>query len=119
MKIDNDDLVVTRKEDNAEAAKSSINKNKEIKIEVKKNITTRFDMRGMRFDEAKEKLDKYLDDCIYASLPSCTIIHGFGTGTMRKLVHDTLKNNKYVKESRYGGDGEGGFGVTVVTFKNN
>ncbi len=119
MKIDNDDLVVTRKEDNAEAAKSSINKNKEIKIEVKKNITTRFDMRGMRFDEAKEKLDKYLDDCIYASLPSCTIIHGFGTGTMRKLVQDTLKNNKYVKESRYGGDGEGGFGVTVVTFKNN
>ncbi len=119
MKIDIDDLVVTKKENNKEEAKSSLNKNKDIKIEVKKNITSRFDMRGMRYEEAKEKLDKYLDDCIFASLPSCTIIHGFGTGTMRKLVQDTLKANKYVKETRYGGDGEGGFGVTVVTFKNN
>ena len=75
-------------------------------------------MRGMRFDEAKDALDKYLDDCVYANLQSVTIIHGFGTGTIRKLVQDTLKKNPNVSETRYGGEGEGGLGVTVVTFKN-
>ena len=62
-------------------------------------------------------LDKYIDDCVCAKIPSATIIHGFGTGTIRKLVWDYLKNNKFVKEYRYGGEGEGLNGATVVYFK--
>ena len=71
----------------------------------------------MRYDEAKDKIEKYLDDCIYFNMPSCTIIHGYGTGTMRKLVQDLIKNNKNVESSRYGGEKEGGSGATVVIFK--
>nr|MCR5307582.1 endonuclease MutS2 [bacterium] len=98
----------------------------EIKKEIKpkkytdkvfKSVSTKLDLRGFRYEDAYIALDKYIDDCICAKLPSCTIIHGFGTGTIRKLVWDYLKNNKFVKEYRYGGEGEGLNGATVVYFK--
>ena len=117
MKIDNDDLVVTKKTDNLNDAKSNIKKNNDTKIEIKQGISYKLDLRGMRYDEAKDKIEKYLDDCIYFNMPSCTIIHGYGTGTMRKLVQDLIKNNKNVESSRYGGEKEGGSGATVVIFK--
>ena len=120
MTIDNDDLVVTKKEDKVEDIKKGYTKkDSTTKLEVKKNISTRFDMRGMRYEEANDALDKFLDDCIYASIHQATIIHGFGSGTMRKLVQDKIKGNKYIKEYRYGGEKEGGFGATIVTFKDN
>lgn len=98
----------------------------EIKKEVKpkkytdkvfKSVSTKLDLRGYRYEDAYIALDKYIDDCICAKLPSATIIHGFGTGTIRKLVWEYLKNNKFVKEYRYGGEGEGLNGATVVYFK--
>ena len=120
MTIDNDDLVVSKKIDKVEDIKKAYTKkDSSTKLEVKKNISTRFDMRGMRYEEANDALDKFLDDCIYASIHQATIIHGFGSGTMRKLVQDKLKVNKYVKEYRYGGEKEGGFGATIVTFKDS
>ena len=51
------------------------------------------------------------------NLKSVTIIHGFGTGTIRKLVHSKLDRNKFVEEYHYGGQGEGGQGATIVNFK--
>ncbi len=72
---------------------------------------------GCRYEEAEELIDKFLDDAIYANLKSVTIIHGFGTGTIRKLVHSKLDKCKFVDEYRYGGQGEGGQGVTIVNFK--
>ena len=59
----------------------------------------------------------FISNCLYASLDSVTIIHGFGTGTIRKLVIEMLKNNPNVLEYRYGGEHEGGMGATVVTLK--
>ena len=54
---------------------------------------------------------------LLAALGQVSIIHGFGTGTMRKLVLDKLSTNKHIKEYRYGRDGEGGQGVTIIYFK--
>ena len=85
---------------------------------MKKSVSAKLDLRGLRYEEAKDMIEKYLDDAIYASLQSVTIIHGFGTGTIRKLVHMILKSNPNVLEYRYGGEKEGGLGATVVTFKS-
>ena len=83
----------------------------------RKQVSLMLDLRGMRYEEAKDKIDAYLDDAMYAGLHQVTIIHGFGTGTVRKLVHERLKANKNVASFRYGGENEGGQGATIVEFK--
>lgn len=87
------------------------------KIVLKKDVSSRLDLHGMRYEEAKDKLEKFFDDAIVGNLHEVTIIHGFGTGVIRKLVHEFLRNHKDVKEYRYGGANEGGQGVTIVTLK--
>ena len=86
-------------------------------VSVKKNVSTKLDLRGLRYEEAEDIIDKFIDDAIYANLKSVTIIHGFGTGTIRKLVHSKLSKNKFVDEFHYGGQGEGGQGATIITLK--
>ena len=83
----------------------------------RKQVSLKLDLRGMRYEEAKDKIDAYLDEAMYAGLHQVTIIHGFGTGTVRKLVQERLKENKNVASFRYGRDGEGGQGATIVEFK--
>ena len=72
---------------------------------------------GMRVDEALPVMDKFIDNALLMNAPFVRIIHGFGTGALRKAVWSHLKNKKYIEEIRYGGEGEGGSGATVVTFK--
>ena len=91
--------------------------NTKISISQPKNIGMRLDLRGERYESAKERLDKYLDDAVYCGLQQVTIIHGFGTGVIRELVKKTLHNNPLVESYRYGGDGEGGQGATIVSLK--
>lgn len=74
---------------------------------------------GLRRDEAREKLDKYLDDCILMKMHQVRIIHGNGSGALRTMVQDYLKKNPNVESFRFGGEGEGGVGATVVTLKNS
>ncbi len=81
------------------------------------HLSLTLDLRGMRYDEAKEALDKYIDELLVAGLKSATIIHGYGTGTIREMVQDYLKKCKYIDSYRYGQGGEGGLGVTVITLK--
>lgn len=93
-----------------------------VKIEKTKVISSAkmslsLDLRGERYEDAKERLQKYFDDAILTGLKQFTIIHGYGTGTIRTLVQDYLKKNKNVQSFRYGGAGEGGMGSTVVTLK--
>ena len=52
-----------------------------------------------------------------SGIKQANIIHGYGTGVIRELVQSYLKNNKNISSYRYGGENEGGFGVTVVTLK--
>lgn len=80
-------------------------------------VRAEIDLRGIRASEALELLDKYLDDAYLAGLKSARIIHGKGTGALRKAVVDFLQNHPHVKEFRSGEIAEGGYGVTMVTFK--
>ncbi len=84
---------------------------------IRKSVKPELDLRGMRYEEASMELDKYIDDCLMANMPFATIIHGFGTLTLRKLVKTYLDSNINVVSHRDGEGGEGGQGVTVVNFK--
>lgn len=81
------------------------------------NPKMELDLRGLRFEEAMQKIDKFMDDCLMDHLEFAYIIHGFGTGALRKGVQEYVKQSSLVKSSRPGGMNEGGNGVTVVYFK--
>ncbi len=72
------------------------------------------DLHSLTLDEALPRLGKYLNDAFMAGLYQVTIIHGKGTGTLRRMVRDYLAGHPLVKSYRLGGRGEGGPGVTVV-----
>ena len=72
---------------------------------------------GMTCDEAISALDKYLDDAYIAHLPSVRIVHGKGTGALRKAVSDHLRRQSYIASYRLGEFGEGDAGVTIAEFK--
>jgi DNA mismatch repair protein MutS2 len=74
-------------------------------------------LRGMRFEEAMTSLDKFIDNCLIDNLEFAYIIHGYGTGALRKGVLDYVKSTSAIASYRSGGPGEGGSGVTVVTFQ--
>ncbi len=88
-----------------------------IKMSKSASVSTEINLIGMTVDEALAHLDKYLDDAYLAHLPSVRIVHGKGTGALRKAVQGLLKRNKYVKSYRLGEFGEGDAGVTIATFK--
>ena len=75
------------------------------------------DLRGMMVDEALGAVDLFLDNALMGKLETVTIIHGKGTGALRKAVREHLKKSRYVKEYRPGAYGEGEDGVTVATLK--
>src|SRR6056297_692628 len=89
------------------------------KYKVKKNQSTvnSLDLRGLRYDEAQMKLDKYLDDARLAGYKTVEIIHGKGTGALRDAVQEILEKNNWVNNYRYGNQSEGGMGVTIVKIK--
>ncbi len=72
------------------------------------------DLRGMTADEAISVLDRFLDDALLAKLPSVRVIHGKGTGVLRKAVQQHLKRNPRIKSVRLGVYGEGEDGVTIA-----
>ncbi|EHY0679186.1 endonuclease MutS2 [Listeria monocytogenes] len=75
------------------------------------------DLRGERYEDALQKVDKYLDEALLAGYPQVAIIHGKGTGALRTGVTEYLKNHRMVKSIRFGAVAEGGNGVTIVEFK--
>jgi len=75
------------------------------------------DLRGMTVDEAKEELDKFLDSAVLSGLNQLYVIHGKGTGKLRKELSNFLKHHPVVASIRLGDWNEGGAGVTVVKMK--
>ncbi|MCR5641144.1 MAG: endonuclease MutS2 [Lachnospiraceae bacterium] len=81
-------------------------------------ISTEIKLLGMTADEALSALDKYLDDAYISHLSSVRVVHGKGTGALRKAVHEYLKKNRVVKSYHLAEFGEGDAGVTIVEFKD-
>jgi len=71
-------------------------------------------LRRLIVDEALPKLDKYLNDAFMAGLHQIRVIHGKGTGTLRRVIREQLAKHPLVKSYRAGEYGEGGAGVTIV-----
>lgn len=84
----------------------------------KERISTELDIRGERVEEAINQVDKYLDDALVAGLAEIRIIHGKGTGNLRKGIQFHLEGHPMVSQYRLGNRQEGGEGVTVVKLNN-
>ena len=91
-------------------------KKREVKLNLK-SVESRIDLRGMDAEEACYRTDKYLDEAYMANLGEVTVVHGKGTGILRKAINDMLKRHPHVKSYRLGVYGEGGDGVTIVELK--
>ena len=92
-------------------------KNVSPQIQLAARAASELDIRGMETLEAESVVENYIDAAVMAKLGTVTIIHGKGTGALRKAVHEMLKRNRAVKSFRLGRYGEGEAGVTVVELK--
>jgi DNA mismatch repair protein MutS2 len=75
------------------------------------------DLRHLRADEAREQLDRFVDDAVLAGLPSVRIVHGKGEGILRKVTQEMLKTHPHIGAYRDGEPTEGGQGVTIATIR--
>lgn len=80
-------------------------------------ISGEINLVGLHVDEAVPQLEKYLDDAFLAHLSKVRIIHGRGTGALKSAVLSILRKNKHIDSYRTGEYNEGGYGVTIATFK--
>lgn len=99
--------------------KESLDKMQRVRVSgVKASpVKLELDLRGLNVEEALERVDKYIDDAVIAGLHEVTIIHGKGTGTLRKAIHRHFRGHTHVESYRLGVYGEGEDGVTVVELK--
>ena len=93
------------------------NQQRDLDFSRNQAISPELNLLGRTTDEALNELDKYLDDARMSHLTSVRIVHGKGTGALRKAVHNYLRKQKWVKSFRLGDFGEGDAGVTIVTLK--
>ncbi|MBI3998100.1 MAG: endonuclease MutS2 [Armatimonadetes bacterium] len=86
-----------------------------IEVPQSPTVPASINVRGQTVDDALVRVDHYLDEAVRAHLPQVTVIHGKGTGRLRKALHDFLRGHPHVKQFRIGERGEGDEGATVVT----
>ena len=86
------------------------------KIKMSKSLSVRpeINLLGKTVDEAVAELDKYLDDALLSHLNTVRVVHGKGTGALRKGIHEYLRRQKHVKSYHLAEFGEGDAGVTIV-----
>ncbi|MCR5717211.1 MAG: endonuclease MutS2 [Lachnospiraceae bacterium] len=114
------DLIAVQEETVTGAGTSSISSGKKSgKLRMGKafSVSSEINLLGLTADEAIMQLDKYLDDAYLAHLSTVRIVHGKGTGVLRKAVQQYLKKCKIIDSYRLGEFGEGDAGVTIATFK--
>lgn len=112
--------LTAKKQDLTFIKKGSMQKDKQPVHQISRVITSsnrvkpELDLRGERYEDAMTLLDKYIDDAIVSGYPRVTIIHGKGTGALRKGVEQFLQSNPHVASHRLGTPNEGGNGVTII-----
>ena len=104
-------------EDKRAARKPSAPVRQSAPRQLRTSASRELDIRGLETLEAEAVVENFLSAAVMGRLETVTIIHGKGTGALRKAVHDILRRNKAVKSFRLGVYGEGESGVTVVTLK--
>lgn len=82
-----------------------------------KTVRSEIDLRGMTVDEALAAVDRFIDDAYLNNLNQVHIIHGKGTGALRKAIKEKLSSSKYIKQFYYAPANEGGDGATIAILK--
>lgn len=108
------DLTFIRKSNDKEEVESVVTHM--VKTSSNQAVKTELDLRGKRYEEAIGDLEKYIDEAIMQGHARVTIIHGKGTGALRKGVEQFIRTHPQIKSSRLGAQNEGGSGVTIVEF---
>ena len=88
-----------------------------VNVSGRQGSTYSLDLRGFRADAAIEELGRFIDQAVLSNMSLMQIIHGKGTGVIKKVVHEVLDKHPAVKEKRVGGQDEGGAGITFVELK--
>lgn len=103
--------------DKLQNSTSSNNLKSSYKTDKTRTVSPEINVIGYNVEEAIFAVDKYLDDCVLSKLSPIRIVHGKGTGTLKKAIHAFLKMHPHVKSFRLGTFGEGEMGVTIVELK--
>lgn len=111
MKVKEKDMTLVKKEKPAPERHTSV------RASVG-SVKTEIDLRGERVEDAINRLDKYIDQALLANYEMVTVIHGMGTGAVRKAVKKYLKNHPQVKSYNDAPANQGGNGATIVKFKS-
>lgn len=109
MKFDAVDLEKTDQKVEQDQPKPTL-----VKRTKSSSLSSKLDLRGERYDEAMTDLDRYIDEALLAGYNQVTIVHGFGTGVIRKGVTKYLQGNPRVKSFGYAPASSGGSGATIV-----
>ncbi|MDR9856847.1 endonuclease MutS2 [Paenibacillus sp. VCA1] len=115
MKVGLDDLELVQTHE--AAAKQVQRQATTVKRTRDDNVRTELDLRGANLEEALIEVDRFIDEAFLGNLGQVYLIHGKGTGILRKGITDYLRRHKHVKSFRLGNYGEGGTGVTVAELK--
>lgn len=115
--IDISDLELLEQETKTAKKEAAVTHSRNMKMAKALTVSPEINLIGKTVDEALALLDKYIDDAYLARLHQVTIIHGMGTGALRSAVQNYCKHCKHIENYRLGAYGEGGYGVTVVEFK--
>lgn len=117
MAIDERDLEKVSSKALAQAEKEQVVKPKRIRTVQTRRTSARLDLRGQRYEPAMANLSSFIDHALLNNLPSVTIIHGKGTGAIRKGTQEYLRSNPRVKSFEYASPSNGGDGATIVYFE--
>jgi DNA mismatch repair protein MutS2 len=100
-----------------EETKKEVGRTYRAQLNPRRTVPMELDLHGQAVDDAIIVLDKYLDDAFLSGLKQVYIVHGRGTGTLRKGLQQYMRTHPHVKSMRQGEYDEGGIGATVVTLK--
>ncbi len=117
MEIDSDDLEKISAKELARSQKQKPMKPTRSRTIQTRHTSARLDLRGQRYAPAMANLSDFIDHALLNNLPSVTIIHGKGTGAIRKGTQQYLQSNPRVKSFEYASPNNGGDGATIVHFE--